>query len=514
MKKIFLLALLMIGFNTFTAYSQTISDTTISKTTKSNISNGELKGWVFDRNTKEPLRYTNIYVLHKHTGTISNEKGHFLINIYRLKKNDTLRFQYIGYKTKNLTIGQLDTMSAVYLKEEIFSLNETVVFGNAPNPEKIVKKVLENKDSNYREKTWVWKTFLRIRNTDDIDKLTLDYKKSTIPELDREMIAKAEKEIPRHTVSYTDFLGKIYLPENKNDTLKTDPIRTVVLKEENMGEMVQLEEIFRNIFTGTGHNEYWKIKSGIFGGKLDLGKEDTIPEKDTLSTNKRKLEYFSKTLYYDLRYSWLSNKHDWEFLYNTGRYKYTLVGGTQVNGEEVYIIDFVPDKRGRYEGRLYISANTYALIRADYEYAPGKTGTDFHLLGVGYTENEFEGSIYFEKRNDNYVLKYFSKKVGSVVSFDRNLALLKKRKRFLFDKKLKELKIGAKVEVTSESSVELLVLDEKEITPKRFADFKQKKQMDIIYVDQFNDKLWKGFPIIEPTKQMREYKKQNININK
>jgi len=36
--------------------------------------------------------------------------------------------------------------------------------------------------------------------------------------------------------------------------------------------------------------------------------------------------------------------------------------------------------------------------------------------------------------------------------------------------------------------------------------------MDIIYVDQFNDNLWKGFSIIEPTEQMKEYKKQEIKL--
>ena len=34
-----------------------------------------------------------------------------------------------------------------------------------------------------------------------------------------------------------------------------------------------------------------------------------------------------------------------------------------------------------------------------------------------------------------------------------------------------------------------------------------KENTEIIYVDQFDDELWKGYSIIEPTKQMKEYKK-------
>ena len=40
-------------------------------------------------------------------------------------------------------------------------------------------------------------------------------------------------------------------------------------------------------------------------------------------------------------------------------------------------------------------------------------------------------------------------------------------------------------------------------------NFKEKERVDIIYVDQFNEDLWKGYTIIEPTKQMKEYKKIN-----
>ena len=47
-----------------------------------------------------------------------------------------------------------------------------------------------------------------------------------------------------------------------------------------------------------------------------------------------------------------------------------------------------------------------------------------------------------------------------------------------------------------------------EISEQQFTDFKQKKNMEVIYVDQFDDKLWKDFSIIEPTEQMREYRKQ------
>ena len=93
------------------------------------------------------------------------------------------------------------------------------------------------------------------------------------------------------------------------------------------------------------------------------------------------------------------------------------------------------------------------------------------------------------------------------MSFDRPMSLQKKKKRFLFDKKIEEIKIGMEVISRFESSYELLVLDESKISLKQFREFKPNKNIKIIHVDQFNEDLWKGYSIIEPTKQMKNYRK-------
>ncbi len=94
------------------------------------------------------------------------------------------------------------------------------------------------------------------------------------------------------------------------------------------------------------------------------------------------------------------------------------------------------------------------------------------------------------------------------MSVDRNLSLIKKKKRFLLDKNINEIKVGFNLNVREENSVEMLILDHKEISNKQFIEFKQKEFIKMIYVDQFDDQLWRGYSIIEPTKQMRDYRKQ------
>lgn len=494
---------------TLNTYAQTTGSSGKSEQTLSSQSI-EIRGLVFDMDKKTALPYTNIFVLHKNVGTISNEIGHFTLITSELEKNDTVRFQYVGYKTKKITIGELEKSPEVYLKEEIINLSEFVVFATDPDVEEIVKNVLKNRDKNYRSAALKRQTFIRDREMADFSQIELNYKKSSIDELDREMIALAEEKIPRNFTSYNDFLGYLYFSQKEEDSsnFKLEPIRTVTLKEQDVSDLMQFAKIFEKAFDETVEGEYWKVKSGIFGQKLDSTEFTADIERDSLDDNKQELAYFRNSLKWKLGYSSLKNKDEWEFLHSTGKYKYTLAGGTRVKDEDVYIIDFTPKRGGLFIGRMFISMETYALIRADYEYAPNKTGTDFHLLGVGYTESGFTGSIYFEKHDGNYLLKYFSKRVVSSASFDRNIALLKKKKRWLFDKTLKELKVGLELKVDMEQSVELVMLADEIISEKQFADFKQSENMEVIYVDQFDDNLWKDFSIIEPTEQMREYKKQ------
>lgn len=511
MKKVLLLSTLITLLLVFQGVSQTTQDSAFIETNK------ELKGIVLDMDNHTALPYANIYVLNKNKGAISNESGHFSLEVSDLDETDTLRFQYIGYKTKKITVGQLDTTKVVYLKEDIINLTETLIFGTAPNAKSIVKKVLENFDSNYRKTTVKNLTFIRERNTTEFKEFKLDLKKSSISQLDEEMIKLVEDKVPKEVISYDDFLGNIYRTKIHNDsaTVKTDPIRAVSLKEKDIAELEYIENVFEDVFTNIDEEQYWKVKSGIFGQKIDEEETDSVnvdaeKVKDSLQESGRNLYYFSRGIKGRLNYSLLNDKDSWEFLHKTSKYNYTLEGGTRVNGEDVYIIEFTPKNSGKFIGKLYIATTTYALIRADYQFDEGKIGRDFHMLGIGYTENQFSGSIYFEKQNDNYVLKYLSKKTGFNASFERSVALIKKEKRFLFDKKLNEIKVGIDLTIRNEDSYEFLIIDRAAISEEQFNDFNQEERMEVIYVEQFNDDLWNGFPIIEPTVRMREYKKQDV----
>ncbi|RXP63644.1 carboxypeptidase-like regulatory domain-containing protein [Lutibacter sp. HS1-25] len=468
----------------------------------------EIRGIVLDAQNKMSLPYTNIILKAQNRGVISNENGDYILNLSNVKKTDSVWFQYIGYTTKKLTVNDLILNSTIQLQQDVFAMNEVLILKLVDDPKQIIKKVLENKDKNYRiaspHKNQI---FIRSQYNTNLPKFNIDFEKSNIEGLDTEMIENFEKNIPKQSTSYTDFLGYLYVDKNNDELeIKIDPIKTVALKEKDIAELDKIEKLFDSLFKSTGEKEYWKIKSGLFGQKLEISedlKNDTI-EKDTW-----KLTNFNKHVNRKLSYTSFEEKKQWEFLHKPNNYNYSIKGLTHIHGEDVYIIDFTPQKNGKYEGRLYIAAASYALIRADYNYAPNKIGKDFNLLGIGFTETEFSGSIYFEKTNSIYELKYFSTKYITEVILDRKFSLQKKQSKILFDKNLNEIKAKFNMTAHNEAILSYLVIKNDEITKSTFNNFKEKEKMKIIYVDQFDENLWKDYDIIEPTKQMKTYKKLN-----
>lgn len=466
-----------------------------------------LTGVLLDEQTKAPLPYANIVIVGKNKVITTNEKGYFLVR--NLAKTDSLNFHYIGYEQKKVCICDLQQGAVVSLKEEIISLNEFFVFSKDYDAKEIVKNVLKHKEDNYKNTLSKKQVFVRHRYISNIDKVKINFKKSSFSHLDEKMTQLFEQKIPKQSISYTDFLGNVYSSNQAEDKLKIQPIKVVRLNDKNVADLEQMEKVFTNLFANTKENEYWKIKSGIIGGKIDTDITEPDTDIDSLSDfHKNNLSVSNYAERLQNRFNTIfEDKKKWDFLHNTSNYEYTLVGGTKVNNEDVYIIDFKPKNKGEFLGKLYITTSTFALVKADFKYDEGKTGTNVQLFGVGYTINQIAISIYFEKQGNNYELKYFAQKTGNRVSFDRNVSLIKKRERFLVDKKLNEIKVGLNMISREESSFEAIVIHQENIPSSTYEKLTPPNYFKMIYVDQFNDNIWKGYDILEPTKQMRDYKK-------
>ncbi len=467
-----------------------------------------ISGIVKDAKNHQPLPYASIFITSCQKGGISNEDGQFAFDVPAKACSDSVRFQYVGYETKMIPVNRFQKHKAVYLKEKIVDLSEMVVYGSPPDAEEIVEKVAENIDKNYKKEVCKRKVFMRERYTNEFTQFDIDYKKSSFDLLTPEYFRRVERKLPRFTTSFTDVLGNLYSNDHLHDSLrlKLDPIRVVSLKDESFNDMKKILGVFQKEIDNTGKDEFWKVRSGILGTKIQMNSPDSA-ERDSMKKNKIRVNYLQVRMKSRMKFISLRNDDYWDFIYNTGKYDYKLVGGTTVNNEDVYVIDFEPGFRANFAGRLYISTTSYALIRADYGYAPGKDGVDFGLFGVAYKENQHSGSVFFEKKDGRYCLKYFSRKYGNLFSLDRKINLQKKKDKFLFNKTQNQFKINLSFKQQFEGSVEFLVITDEKIPTSKFANFQPPEYTKIHYVDQFDEGLWRGYSIIEPTKQMREYRK-------
>lgn len=88
---------------------------------------------VLDENTKEPVSFVNVGFAEKGIGTVTNEHGRFILswNDKEVKGINVLQISSIGYETKNISIGALDTLTSydniVYLKPTQYALDEVLI---------------------------------------------------------------------------------------------------------------------------------------------------------------------------------------------------------------------------------------------------------------------------------------------------------------------------------------------------------------------------------------------------
>ncbi len=464
-----------------------------------------------DGKTGVPLPYANILFVKQQQGTISNEAGFFSITTDLLPA-DSVFIQYLGYKTLKTNVSALSQHDTVNMEEELVNLSEAWVYGNPPKAKDIIEKIVINRAKNYQPYGASGQVFIRNKQNSDFDNFTAKVVENSIEEIDSKMLNQIVAKIPRHTTSFTDFLGTVFSHPLSFDSVKISPRKTVMLKEEEFTEMEQLGKIFEKMFSETKAEEYWKIKSGLFSKKLEMGKNITVDTNSAAEreTNKISTESIVNQLKTSLKYASLADKEIWEFLYKPGRYKYNLAGGTRYDGEDIYIIYFWP-RGGKFEGRIYVSTSTYALLKADFQYGDGKDGKDVQLLNVGYHEKIYRTSISWERIDNNYQLKYFSNTQTTETSFERNISLLKKRDRFMIDKTLNELEVKVAIKVETEETKELLVLSSKKIESQQYLSTTSIKEMPVVYVNQYSDDIWQGQSVMEPTSRMHEYQKQEIN---
>lgn len=118
------------------------------------------KGKVTDREEKDPLPYSNIFVFRKNIGTVSNKDGEFVLKVPESMSHDTIVVSCLGYRQQLFPIHEISnddySIKLIPNSVQLREIRVTVV-----NPEDIVSKILAKIPVNYSCETEMMSSFYR-----------------------------------------------------------------------------------------------------------------------------------------------------------------------------------------------------------------------------------------------------------------------------------------------------------------------------------------------------------------
>ncbi len=466
---------------------------------------------IVDKKTNKPIPYATIQIA-ENQGIITNEEGRFSVTLKNTTPPiDSIYISSMGYEKLSLaTQSPIDTI--IYIQPKAIELKSVFVSNKKLTIDEIIDNVEDRLEQNYHFDITQKRLFFRESEFNTMNKLDIEFKKSTIEELNKEFIDSIAKIIPRKSEYYTETLCDYYGGPEKR---KINIIKAAELYDKNnSGSMEALSEKLERIFKeNVKPDSYLKIKSGIFGTKVQVdsileNSEEASAAKDEINDKKEDkskfLKYRRSAIKGLFKNMFFQDDPTLNFIRKSGRYEFKLVDYTYMDDSSVYIISFEPKRKEDFKGTLYVNTENFAVMRVDYENV--KLLRNFKLLGLSYKENIYKGTTIFTKGPDNkYTVKYLEKIKGNIFGVDRPLKVIEKNKHVKGKRKQNELALEIDAGVGNVSKYEIVVFDAKALTEDDYNNSKENTSIKPEYLSKYDPQFWKGYNIIEPNTAIRQF---------
>jgi len=489
---------------------------------------------ILDAISGKAIPYANIKIGNNFS-TVSNSDGKFNIPAIPQNNLDKVEISFIGYESQQLTLPQLEQQNFIIkLKPGIYELNNVDVSNKSEDVTTIMSKVKANLQVNYTTPSgsYVNKIFFREQNAFKPKQFNLEIDKSTgfsktkLKELNAEIKSFATSLTQTPPQDFTDFL----VLHSQQSIKKTDKLvnlkKLTVLKatelkdESRIVSLDDLEITAGDLFLKhLDTTKFYRVKSGWFGSRdtISFSKEfndkrddrnspkSSKEDKEVQTTPKNVVRAKSSIARVERMtnpvYGLVTN-----FFRQTDWYTYTLDGAIFTTDYKlVYVIKFKPKKgKAKYEGTLYVSENDYAVVKATYRLASGKTLGGINLkwiLGVKAFENISNGTLIFKENQSEkkYFLQYATIEDGQYFYVNRPLKFIE-----LADNNRDVLALDLKVEGNVLNKTEYLNLEQKEISENDF-DQLQEPDFKFIKIRKYDPAIWKEFTTLEPAEEMKQF---------
>ncbi len=145
-----------------------------------------VKGKVLDTVTREPLAFVNILINNGKYGGTTDIDGNFKLKF--ASKITSLKFSYVGYKTRVIAIERNHQEITVLLKRIKVQLDEVVIVPGINPAHRIINNVIENRDNNNPEK-------LKSFSYTSYDKMIFTVNADSLLQVDTALLEGSAKEL-------------------------------------------------------------------------------------------------------------------------------------------------------------------------------------------------------------------------------------------------------------------------------------------------------------------------------
>jgi protease II len=302
----------------------------------------EIRIFVSDFETNEPFPFANIYFKSSGVGASTNMEGLASFEQSDLKDKDSIVVSYIGYDKQTQLYSKEDskTTQEIKLKSSLQILSEVVVtYVKPPKPEKIIKTAIKNIPKNYSDKPIIYKSL--YRETIEENRTFIQLNEAII---NTYYTAYPQKKLDRKI--WEDW----YYDESYAFELEGSRFFYPLLKDFNTKEDHQTVLASRH----SDNLSNYGIETTLVGDPLLLFAFDKI---------KYQYDFFNPAM--------------------LNKYHFQHQPTETVNGEACFVISFYPKTTDRnfsidqsrknkspiYIGRIYISKETFALLKFKYKLA-------------------------------------------------------------------------------------------------------------------------------------------------
>ena len=456
---------------------------------------------IIDSVTTLPIPYTNIY-FSNNNGFISDENGNFELIKSQLSQNDSMHISTLGYKKSSFLIKDFND-TIIKLIQTPIKLSDVFLTNKKLNSEEIISKVVENINKNYEKEFTKNKIYLSRKSNTTTEKFIINKFKSSVPEINKTLIDSLLANLAKENNSGLETLAYYYrsFDDEFKKKIKIIKSRETYNKEGEVLESInkKMEEAFKKELKP---DSYFKIKSGIFGGDLEIEGLEEVDSTNVESLKKFEEKEIKEKDDFAQGQIWVINRiynflffekeTPLNFILKPNKYNFSDPNINILGEDLVYKIEATPKGRAKYSAMLYINPDDFAVVRIDFRNI--KPIYSIKLLGILVNIYLRDGKIIVSKfDNDKYSLSYAKINFGQRVGFDRPIKLIEKNKNMKGRRKQNEISFRMDLITDIRTRTELQVFESKKITKEIFENVDVKNEIMPEYLDEFKTNFWEEF---------------------